>query len=445
MVLLAVFSFAVLQSLINPVLPALQEELDTSPTLVAWIVTAFLLSASVSTPVAGRLGDRYGRDRVLVVSLAALTAGAVLSAVAPGIELMLAGRVLQGFGGGVLPLAFGIIRDEIPEDKAPSAIGFVAALAAVGGGAGMVLAGPLTNALGLRSLFWIPAALTAAAAAAARAIVPPSSSRSPTPISWLATVLLAGWLVGLLVPLSQASNWGWRSPAVLVPLTAAVLLAVTWFKVEKVSERPLVDMRMMRLPAVWTTNLVSLLFGVGLFAVMAFLPVFVQTAPEVGYGFGASVTEAGLVLLPMTVTMFFAGLASAPLVRRFGARLVLIAASALYTTAIAMLAFSHDSRWQVPLALALLGGSLGTGFSTMATVIVTAVRPEQTGVANGVTANVRTIGGSLGVALMTAIVGANTPTGGLPAEEGYTYGFAALGITGVAALGVATLLPRKTR
>ncbi|MFI6785056.1 MFS transporter [Micromonospora sp. NPDC050276] len=440
-VLLAVFSFALLQSLISPVLPALQEELGTTPTLITWVMTAFLLSASVCTPVVGRLGDRYGKDRLLVVSLAALAVGSVLSALAPGIELMLAGRVVQGVGGGVLPLAFGVIRDEIPKEKAPNAVGIAAALAAVGGGVGIVLAGPLTDAFGLRALFWIPAALTVAAAVAAHAVVPPSPSRNPSPISWLATGLLAGWLVALLVPLSQATRWGWASPAVMTPLAAAVLLAIAWFTVENRSDRPLIDMRMMRLPAVWTTNLVSLLFGIALFAVMTFLPVFVQTPPEAGYGFGASVTQAGLMLLPMTVTMFFAGLASAPLARHFGARQVLVAASALNAAAIALLAFGHDSRWLVPVALTLLGGSLGIGFSTMTNVIVAAVRPEQTGVANGVTANVRTIGGSLGVALMTAIIGAHTPAAGPPAETGYTYGFAVLGIAGLAALAVATLLP----
>ncbi|WP_432044200.1 MFS transporter [Streptomyces cadmiisoli] len=438
---LAVFSFALLQSLINPVLPALQEELDTTQNLIAWVMTAFLLSASVCTPVVGRLGDRYGKDRVLVVSLIALAAGSAISAAAPDISFMLVGRVVQGVGGGVLPLTFGIIRDELPPEKTPGAIGVAAALAAVGGGVGVVVAGPLTDAFGIRSLFWIPAALIAVAAAAARAAIPPSSSRNPNPVSWLATTLMAGWLVALLVPLSQASRWGWTSPAVIAPFLAAATLATWWVVVEKRSDRPLVDMRMMRITAVWTTNLVSLLFGVSLFAVMAFLPVFMQAPPEAGYGFNASVTQAGLLLLPMTVTMFFAGLASARLVRRFGPRNVLITASALNVIAVAALAVEHDRRWHVTLALALMGVSLGIAFSTMSNVIVSAVRPDQTGVANGVTANVRTIGGSVGVAVMSGILGAHTPTGGLPTETGYTYGFAVLGIAGLAALIIASLIP----
>ncbi|WP_432044086.1 MFS transporter [Streptomyces cadmiisoli] len=439
--LLAVFAFALLQAVISPVLPALQEELDTTPNLTAWVMTAFLLSASVFTPVVGRLGDRYGKDRVLTVSLIALAVGSAISALAPGISLMLLGRVVQGVGGGVLPLTFGIIRDELPKEKTPGAIGVAASLAAVGGGVGVVLAGPLTDTLGIRSLFWIPAALTAVAATASRLVIPPSPSRNPSPISWLATTLMASWLIALLVPLAQASRWGWTSPAVIVPLLAAAALATTWVSVEKRSAQPLIDMRMMRIPAVWTANLVSMLFGVGVFAVMAFLPTFVQTPPEAGYGFGASVTQAGLILLPMTATMFLAGLAAAGLVRLFGTRYVLVAASLLNVVSIAMLVMKHDQRWQIPFALALLGVSLGVAFSTMSIVIVAAVPPEQTGVANGVNANVRTIGGSVGVAVMSGILGANTSAGGLPTEDGYTYGFAVLGIAGVIALLIAAATP----
>lgn len=216
-VLLGVFTFALLQSLINPVLPRLQEELRTTQTLITWVVTAFLLSASVFTPVVGRLGDRYGKDRMLVVALAALAAGSLLSAVATDITVMIAGRAVQGIGGSVLPLAFGIIRDELPRERIPGAIGLASALTAVGGGIGVVLAGPLDDALGIRALFWVPMVLTALAAVAARLVVPPSPSRNEGSVSWVSALLMAGWLIALLVPLTQASAWGWSSGRVIGP------------------------------------------------------------------------------------------------------------------------------------------------------------------------------------------------------------------------------------
>ncbi|GAA4557349.1 MFS transporter [Planotetraspora kaengkrachanensis] len=442
-VLLAVFSYALLQSLVNPVLPRLQKDLHTTQSQVTWIVTAYLLSASIFTPIMGRLGDRYGKDRILIVALVALAAGSLVSAVAPGIGVMIAGRAVQGVGGGVLPMAFGIIRDEVPPGKVPAAIGATAALTAVGGGAGIVLAGPLVDALGVRSLFWIPLAMTALAAVAAHFVVPPSRSRQEGSINWASALLMAGWLLALLLPLAKAPAWGWSSPRAIGLLVAAVVLAGSWFVVEARSPSPLVDMRMMRVPAVWTTNLVALLLGIGLFSVFGFLPAFVQTPPEAGYGFGASVTEAGLLLLPMTVMMFVAGLVSARWVIRLGARTMFAASTTLNVIALAMLAFEHDRPWQVLVAMALLGVAFGSAFSTMSNVIVAAVRPEQTGVANGVNVNVRTIGGSLGAALMGGIVSAHTPAGGLPTENGYVYGFAALGAAGVIAALAALLVPGR--
>ena len=111
-------------------------------------------------------------------------------------------------------------------------------------------------------------------------------------------MLLSAWLVALLVALSQAPVWGWGSGRVIGLLAAAVVLAAALGGRELRAATPLIDMRMMRRPAVWTNNLVALLIGLGMYATFAFLPEFVQTPPAAGYGFGASITQSGLILLP---------------------------------------------------------------------------------------------------------------------------------------------------
>lgn len=445
-VLLAVFLFSLQQALLNTVLPTLQREYGTTQSGSSWVITAFLISASVFTPIIGRLGDRYGKDRLLALSLAALAIGSLVAAVAPNIEMLILGRVLQGVGGGVQPLAFGIIRDEAPPARIGPTIGGAAALIAVGAGAGAgtVIAGPLSAALGFRSLFWLPMLLTAIVTAAVHLAVPPSPSRRPGPISWLAAVLMAGWLVALLLPMAQGAAWGWSSGKVIGLLIAAAVLAPAWAMVEHRSTTPLIDLRMMRIPAIWTTNLVSLLTGVGLFAVTAFLPGFVQAPPESGYGFGATITQARLLLLPMTVMMSLVGLVSARLNSLVGARATLIGSTALNVASLALLTFAHEHLWQLLLATTLLGAAFGSAFATMATVIVDTVSPDQTGVANGVNANVRTIGGAAGTALMGGILSASIGLGDLPSEDGYSLGFGALGIAGVIALGAALAVPRRT-
>jgi EmrB/QacA subfamily drug resistance transporter len=441
----AVGAFALLQSLVIPVLPTIQAGLHTSQNTVTWVLTAYLLSASIFTPIIGRLGDMRGKERILIAALAALTVGSVLAALAGSVAVMLAARVIQGVGGGVVPLAFGIIRDEFPQEKVAGAVGVIAALAAAGAGLGIVLAGPIVAALDYHWLFWIPAIVLAAATVAARMVIPQSPVRAPGKLSWGAAVLLSAWLVALLVPISEAPAWGWGSARVLSLLVAAVILAVAWVITETRSAQPLIDMRMMRIPVVWTTNLVALLVGVGMYATFAFLPEYLQTPKVAGYGFGLSITGSGLVLLPASIAMFVVGVASGRLTIRFGAKAVLVAGGIIAIVPFVLLTTARGSEWVVLVAMVLQGVGFGLVFSAMSSLVVQGVPADQTGVASGMNANIRTIGGSIGAAVMSSIVTSAAGPSGLPLAAGYTHGFALLtGATAAAAL-AAMLVPSAGR
>ncbi|CAN5190774.1 MFS transporter [soil metagenome] len=442
----SVSAFALLQFLVTPVLSEIQTDLHTDQTTVTWVLTAYLLSASVFTPIVGRIGDKVGKERMLVVALGALSVGSLIAALATSIEPMIVARVIQGVGGGVLPLAFGIIRDEFPEQKVPGAVGTIASLAAVGAGAGLVLAGPIVSAFNYHWLFWFPMIVTALAAVAALVYVPASPVRTAGKISVLPAVLLSAWLVALLLGLSEGQRWGWASGRILGLFAAAIVLAVAWVLVEQHAESPLIDMQMMRLPAVWTTNLVALLVGFGMYASFGFLPQFSQTPHELaGYGFGASITESGLILLPSSVTMFFVGMYSARFARRIGAKNVVVIGALIAAVAMGMVAFAHDHRWELYVANAVMGTGIGLIFACLSNLIVAAVPPEQTGVASGMNANIRTVGGSIGAAVMATIVTANVFPNGLPHESGYTHGFIALMVAMLLTAAVALLIPSVKR
>ncbi|MDX6207191.1 MAG: hypothetical protein QOF39_3248 [Frankiales bacterium] len=444
-ILVAVTTYSMLQSLVSPVLPTVQHSLHTSQNTVTWVLTGYLLSASVATPILGRLGDMIGKKRVLVGVLAVLAVGTLLAALATSISVMIVARVIQGAGGAILPLSFGIVRDEFPRDKVSSAIGITAALLAVGGGLGIVLAGPIVKVLDYHFLFWLPLVFVVLSAVAAALFVPESEVRTPGRISPLAATLLTGSLVSLLVALSEGGTWGWGSARTLGLLVAAVLLGAWWVRVELASATPLVDMTMMRLPAVWTTNLVALLFGAGMYAIIGFLPEFLQTPAGAGYGFGASITASGLYLLPMTLTMFVAGVFSGRLTARVGSKAVLIAGSAVTAVPMAIFAFAHDQSWEIYLSSALLGVGLGLAFSSMSNLIVESVPGHQTGIASGMNANIRTIGGSIGAAVMSTIVTAKVSAQGLPAESGYSHGFTFLLVVAVLAAAAAVVIPSARR
>jgi MFS family permease len=440
----AASSFALLQSLIVPVLGTIQVEFDTTQTTVTWVLTAYLLSASICTPLLGRVGDVVGKTRMLVIALATLAVGSLAAALAPSIGWLIAARVLQGAGGGVLPLSFGIIRDEFREGMT-TALSVIASLTAVGFGVGIVAAGPIVDSFGYRGLFWLPMVATLVAAVAALLFVPESPVRTPARLPVLPAVLLAGWLVALLLGLSEGNVWGWSSPAVLGLFALAAVLAVAWISVELRVPVPMIDMQMMRRRGVWTANVVAGCVGFAMFASFGFMPQLLQTPPEAGYGFGASITESGQLLLPSAVASFVVGFTTSTLIRRFGVRSMITTGLLTSGAAFVSIALFHDHTWQLYAATTVQGLGSGMVFSSLAGVVVASVPGEQTGVASGMNANIRTIGGSIGAAVMAGIITAHHGVGGYPAERGYQIGFVVLGVVMALASVAALRIPETHR
>jgi EmrB/QacA subfamily drug resistance transporter len=405
---IAGIAFALLQSLVAPALRTIQTDLHTTTTTVAWVFTGYLLAASVATPIVGRLGDMFGKKRMLVVTLAIVAAGTLVCALATSIGVLILGRVIQGAGGAIFPLSFAIIRDEFPRERIPTGIALISALLGVGGGLGIILAGPITEHLSYHWLFWLPLIAVVAAGIAAQLVIPESPIRAPGRIDWVGAGLLTGWLVALLVGVSEAPTWGWGSAEVLGLFGVAAALLVVWMRFEDRVEGPLVDMRMMRLNAVWTTNLTALLLGAGMYSSFVLIPEFVELPASGGVGFGASVTEAGLFLLPATLGMLFVGPLSGRLAASFGAKVPLVLGCFLTAFSYTWLAAEHGSSWDVYLSTALMGAGIGFAFGAMANLIVAAVRPDETGVATGMNTIVRTIGGSLGSQISASVVAAST-------------------------------------
>ncbi|MCW2794065.1 MAG: Multidrug resistance transporter, superfamily protein [Nocardioides sp.] len=436
-----VSSFSLLQSMVNPVLPTIEAALDTDQATVTWVLTAYLLSASVFTPIIGRIGDKVGKERMLVFALGALAVGSLMAALAPTIGVLIAARAVQGIGGGVLPLTFGIIRDEFPRDKVAGAIGTSAALLAVGGGVGLVLAGPVVDALSYHWLFWLPMGMTLIAAVAAAIWVPESPERTPGRINVGSALLLSAWLVALLLAVSQGHSWGWASATTIGLFVAAAVLLPLWVVAETRSSQPLIDMRMMRIPTVWTVNLVALLFGAGMYSMFAFLPSFLQTPEITGYGFGVTVTVSGLLLLPQTAATFVSGVFSGRLANRFGSKAVLVAGATLTAIGMLGLTIAHEHLWQVVVETTVLGLAFGLAFAAMSNLVVDAVPQTQTGVASGMNANIRTVGGALGGAVLASVVTSGARPDGLPVEAGYTHGFGVLVVTSALAALVAVFVP----
>ncbi len=440
-------SYALLQSLVAPALPDLQHALHTSEGSVSWVLTSYLLSASVATPLLGRLGDMYGKERFLMVALAFMSAGTLVAALASSLPLMLVGRVIQGAAGGIFPLAIGIIRDEFPRERVASAIGLMSALLGVGGGLGVVLAGPIVDHLSFHFLFWLPLIPVVAATVATRVFVPESPVRTPGRVNWTGAALMSAGLVAVLVAISQAVNWHWLSSRTLGCFALGLVLLALWVRSETRSSQPLVDMRMMRIRGVWTTNLVGFLLGFGMYSSFILLPQYVESPARAGYGFASSVTAAGLFLAPSTLAMLVVGAQTGRLERLFGSKPPLLSGGAFALASFAVLAFARDARWEIYLASTLLGAGIGLAFAAMANLIVENVGPTQTGVATGMNTVMRTLGGGFGGAITGSILAGTVGASGYPTAHGYTGAFGlcalALAIAVVAGLAIPGRRPEE--
>ena len=418
-------SYSLLQSLVAPALPEIEHALHTSENSVSWVLTAYLLSASVATPVIGRLGDMFGKERLLVIVLGLLCAGTLVSALATSLPLMLVGRVVQGAAGGIFPLAFGIIRDEFPRERVAGGVGLMSALLGVGGGAGVILAGPIVDNLSYHYLFWLPLIPIVGATVLTHLLVPESPIRVPGRVNWAGAALMTAGLVAVLVAVSETVSWHWLTVKTLGTIGVGIVLLVLWVRSESASAEPLVDMRMMRIRGVWTTNAVALLLGFGMYSSFILVPQFVETPRGGGYGFGATVTSAGLFMLPSTLAMLLVGSQTGRLEKRFGSKPPLLAGGFASLASFLVLSLAHGATWEIYVAMLLLGTGIGLAFAAMANLIIENVGPGETGVATGMNTVTRTIGGAFGGAATASLLASTIgPGSAYPTEHGYTVAFA---------------------
>jgi MFS family permease len=432
---LAGVAYAMLSSAVVPALPTLQHSLHASENGVAWLLTGYLLSASVGTAILGRLGDMYGKERVLIWTLVVLAGGTLLAALSHSLSVLIAARVVQGVAGGIFPLSFGIVRDEFPREQVAGGIGLLSAILGIGGGIGIVAGGFIVEHMRWQWLFWMPLAVIAVATAATWRFVPESPVRVPGRVNWLAAAVMTTGMSAVLLAISEATVWGWGSARTLGLLVAGIVVCGAWVALETRAEVPLIDMTMMRIRGVWTTNLTAFLLGAGMYSSFIVFPQFAQLPKSTGFGFGASVVVSGLYLLPSTVGMTIVGLAAGRIARRFGSKRAAIAGSALTGAAFALLAAAHAHPYDMLASAAVMGLGIGLAFAALGNLVVQAVAPEQTGAAGGMNTVMRTIGGAIGGQISATLIAGHLGHGGLPTVTGFTDTF----VMAAAFLAVCTL------
>ncbi|MFC9929904.1 MFS transporter [Streptomyces sp. NPDC127190] len=439
---------AVMQTLLVPVIKDLPQLLDTAPSNATWVLTSTLLSGAVATPIMGRLGDLYGKRRMLILSLAVMVVGALVSALTSQLLTMIVGRTLQGFAMGAIPLGIGLMRDMLPREKLGSAMALMSSSIGVGGGLALPAAALVAQHADWHALFYGAAGLGVLSIALTLLVVPESPMRAEGTFDLAGAIGLSTGLVLLLLPITKGSDWGWSSGTTLGLFAASVVVLLLWGLFELRAAAPLVDLRTTARPAVLFTNLASIMVGVAFYVVSLVLPQLLQLPKATGYGLGQSMVVAGLCVAPLGLTMMFTAPIYARLSARFGPKVTLIIGLLIIALGYGGGLGLMDAAWQTIVTSVVLGAGIGLAYSSLPALIVGAVPASETGAANGLNTLMRSIGTSVSSAVIGMVL-ANTANdvGGIeiPTMHGFRVSFLIATAAVAAGLVLALFLPKAGR
>ncbi|ANH92112.1 MULTISPECIES: MFS transporter [unclassified Streptomyces] len=413
---------SLMQTLVIPIVSELPKLLHASASDAAWVVTATLLAAAIATPVMGRLGDMYGKRRMLLLSLVMLVAGSVVAALSDSLAPMVVGRALQGLASGVIPLGISIMRDELPAERLGSATAMMSASLGVGGALGLPAAAVIAENFDWHMLFWASAVLGAVAAVLVLLLVPESKVRSGGRFDAVGALGMAAGLMCLLLAVSKGADWGWGSGSTLGLLAAAVVILLAWGAFELRVQAPLVDLRTTARRQVLMTNLASIAIGFAMFSMSLVIPQLLQLPSQTGYGLGKSLLATGLVMAPSGLVMMAVAPFSAALSRARGAKVTLMTGALIVAAGYLLNIVLMDQVWHFVLAPCVISAGIGFTYGAMPTLIMGAVPASETGAANSLNTLMRSIGTSTASAVAGVVLAHLTTRFGpyaLPSENGF--------------------------
>lgn len=442
---IGLMDFSLEQAIVVPALPAMQAHYGASASSVAWVLTGFLLASAVTTPLAGRLGDRYGKRRVLLWSLALFVAGSVICAVASSVGVVIAGRIVQGLGAGIGPLAVALLRDHLPREKVARAVGVLVGLAGAGGVVGFLACGLLVRYVSVQAIFWFLAVVAVICLAAVAMTVPESPVHAGVSIDWLGALLLGAAFTIILYAITYANDWRWGSAQEVGLLGASAVLLVGFWWRERTAAEPLLDPRALASRPIASANLAVFAVGYALLVAYTLLPFIAGLPKSTGYGLGLSTIQLSLVLAPGAAGALLGGLVSGRLVAGFGARRTVAGAVTLGVASYVAFVALPITALAILLLMIPVGFATGLAIAALSDLVVLTAPSDETGVNMGLQSVIRAAGSALGSQVAVAILTApRGPSLGVPARSGFTHAFVmAMVATGVALAAVA-LIPRRS-
>lgn len=399
---------ALAQTMVIPIQGEFGRLLGTTEANASWVVTATLVAGAVAMPIAGRLGDLFGKQRVLAISAGLLFLGSLISALSSTLVPMLAGRILQGLAMGIIPVGIALMREVTPPRLTATAIAAMSATLGVGGAIGLPLSAWIVQDFSWHALFWVSTALAAVVALAIVLLVPHVRDAVPGRFDAVGAVGLAIGLVALLVAVSKGNEWGWAHGRTIGLAIAGVLVLLAWGSYELRVSEPLCDLRVSARRPVLLTNVAAIAIGFGMLAQAIVVPRLLQAPAATGYGLGQTLLETGLWLAPGGLVMMAFSPVSGRLIGLLGARVTLMIGGIVLGLGYLVAVFFADAPWQLMVVNCITSAGVGIGYAAMPTLILENVPLTEAGSAVGINGLMRSIGTSIAAAVMVAILTATT-------------------------------------
>ncbi|MDA3649675.1 MFS transporter [Saccharopolyspora indica] len=406
---------------------------------ISWIVTAVTLVGAIAFAVCGKLGDVHGKKAVALVCSAVFAVGTALCATAPVLPLLIAGRALQGFGLAVLSLAYGLVRDVLPKRLIPIALGFIGTGMGASAIIGPVISGLLVEPFSFRGIFWFQFGYAIVVGLLVWRFVPESGLRARVGVDWIGAVLLGFGALAFLFGVGMIKSAGWSSVPVLGGIGAGAVLIAGWFRYERRAADPLVRIELLAQRRVGLPLLANGCVQFALVGNSMLVPMFVMSAPEGGFGFGASALEVAGFLAASGVSAMVAGPVSGLISRRFGPRAGMTFGASALVAGATLIAFAHDTATAVLLAQLVFGVGIGSASAALPNVLVHAVPADVQGVSGGMLNLVGSFGSSIGSQVLIVLL-LLPGAGAHYAETGFVLAFLATAACGAIALTSALLI-----
>jgi MFS family permease len=443
-VALAGLMVSLTMSVLIPVLPQVADDLQSSTTSTEWLLTSTLLTAAVAVPIAGRLGDLYGKRLMLVVCAGFLTAGSLICALSHSLVPLVIGRGVTGLSLATVSLGISLINVTLPPRRASSGVALVSAMLGVGGALGVPLAGFVGEHADYHLLFWICVAGGLVSLLGSWLFLTEPPQHAAGGFDFPGAILLAAALVCLLLPLSEAATWGWAAPRTIGLLAVAAVLLVVFVLIERRVASPLVDLAANAKPALLLTNAASACIGFALFASFIGTAAYVETSAASGYGFGASIVVGGLCLLPSGLGMLALSPVSAQMTRRFGPKVTLCTGSLVVAAGFAIRIVLTAHLWQIVVGTTIAGAGTGIAYAAMPALIALGSPSSELAAANGLNSLSRLVGSSIASAIGGTILASSVIVLGgvvLPSLTAYRLLFGICAVAAVAGASIALLVP----